>query len=436
MPSSERDRVSLSVAGVTTAALALILVQACRDEPTSVRPGAAPARPAAAVAVPIALAEATLGGISIQGALAGKLPSTDTVTSSVPAFEIKQKGSGIAGRFEITNPNSAAIALDGVNSGVGHALLAWNLGLGRGALIITSNSTNTQPTLDVSAQSAGTAADIRANNSTSTNPAVKGSTIGLGRAGDFLINNANNANVALGASTIGLGNAGNFQITNASNAATSLVAATNGTGGGGAFQIFNTANTSAALSASTTGTGAGILINHQGTTGPLATFQVAGASKIRFNRAGRGFFNGGTQTGGADVAEAFEVEGSVRSYEPGDVLVISTTNDRRVAKSNSSYSALVVGVYATKPGVLLTERDIDESLDDTVPLGVVGVIPTKVSAENGPIRRGDLLVTAKAPGHAMLGTARSRMLGATIGKALQEFHGPGTGVIKVLVNVK
>jgi hypothetical protein len=36
----------------------------------------------------------------------------------------------------------------------------------------------------------------------------------------------------------------------------------------------------------------------------------------------------------------------------------------------------------------------------------------------------------------MRGTDRSRMLGAVIGKALQEFSGPGQGVIKVLVNVR
>jgi hypothetical protein len=36
----------------------------------------------------------------------------------------------------------------------------------------------------------------------------------------------------------------------------------------------------------------------------------------------------------------------------------------------------------------------------------------------------------------MRGTERDRMLGATIGKALQEFAGPGTGVIQVLVNVR
>jgi len=362
------------------------------------------------------------GGVSATGALAGKLPSTDTVTSSVPAFEIKQKGGGIAGRFEITNAQSAAIALDGVNSGSGHALLAWNLGLGRGAVIITSNSNNTLPTLDVSGQSSGAAADIKANNSSGTNPAVKGTTMGLGRAGDFLVNNANNQNSALQAATVGLGSAGTFQITNTSNASPGLIATTNGSG--------------AAVSASTTGTGAALLANAAAAPGNIAIFQAAGVNKIRFNKQGKGFFNGGTQTGGADVAELFEVEGDVSNYEPGDVLVLSTRSDRRVEKSGTAYSPLVVGVYATKPGVLLTERHIDEELDGSVPLGVIGVIPTKVSAENGPIHRGDLLVTASVSGHAMRGTARSRMFGATIGKALEDFAGPGTGVIRVLVNVK
>jgi len=36
----------------------------------------------------------------------------------------------------------------------------------------------------------------------------------------------------------------------------------------------------------------------------------------------------------------------------------------------------------------------------------------------------------------MKGTDRKRMLGAIIGKALEDFTGSGTGSIKVLVNVK
>ena len=177
-------------------------------------------------------------------------------------------------------------------------------------------------------------------------------------------------------------------------------------------------------------------IGPAGVTGNIALFQNAGKNQARIDRNGRGFFNGGTQTGGADMAEAFEVENEISAYSPGDVLVISTQNDRRVEKCRAPYSTLVIGVYATKPGVLLTARDVEANHDDTIPVGVVGVIPTKVSAENGPIRRGDLLVTSSTPGHAMKGTARENMLGAIIGKALENFDGRGTGIIQVMVNVK
>ena len=76
------------------------------------------------------------------------------------------------------------------------------------------------------------------------------------------------------------------------------------------------------------------------------------------------------------------------------------------------------------------------SIIGLVPVGLVGVIPTKVSVENGAIRRGDILVSASTRGHAMRGTDRERLTGAVVGKALAEFEGPGTGVILVMVNVR
>jgi hypothetical protein len=368
----------LAASALLAGAVAPLLVLACSDRSAPSEPRQAQSRAAAERPAIEPAAEASadrFGGqvinMGIAGALAGKLPSTDTITSGVPAFEIRQKGGGIAGRFEITNPLSAAIALDGVNAGTGHALLAWNYGKGRGAVVITSNSANTLPALDVSSQSLGTAAtsatspglaaavDVRANNTTTTVPAVAISTLGQ-----------------------------------------------------------NTV----------------LRVNHRGPSGDLAVLQVAGVNKIRFDRTGRGFFANGAQTGGADLAEAFAVEGRRRDYRPGDVLVISDETDRRVEPSDEPYSTRVVGVYATKPGVLLTERSVNASVADLVPVGVIGVIPTKVSAENGAIRRGDLLVTAGTRGHAMRGTERERMLGAVLGKALAEFAGPGTGVIPVLVS--
>jgi hypothetical protein len=64
------------------------------------------------------------------------------------------------------------------------------------------------------------------------------------------------------------------------------------------------------------------------------------------------------------------------------------------------------------------------------------VIPTKVSTENGAIAIGDLLVTASTPGHAMKADVDKLGFGMVLGKALEAFQGPGTGIIKVLVNVK
>ncbi|OMP77537.1 hypothetical protein BW716_19260 [[Flexibacter] sp. ATCC 35208] len=106
-----------------------------------------------------------------------------------------------------------------------------------------------------------------------------------------------------------------------------------------------------------------ILVNHTSASGNLMILQLAGSNVARVNKAGRGFFNGGTQTSGADAAGAFAIEGKISSYS-------ATEDDRTVALSSEPYSTLVVGVYATKPGVLLTEdEELKGELTDKVPMG-------------------------------------------------------------------
>jgi hypothetical protein len=68
-------------------------------------------------------------------------------------------------------------------------------------------------------------------------------------------------------------------------------------------------------------------------------------------------------------------------------------------------------------------------------MAVVGIVPAKVSAENGPIKVGDLLVTSSTPGYAMKGTDRSRLVGAVVGKAMARLDS-GKGVIEVLVTLQ
>ena len=137
---------------------------------------------------------------------------------------------------------------------------------------------------------------------------------------------------------------------------------------------------------------------------------------------------GGVLTGGVDDTGGVD--------EAGDVLVISTDKDRSVEKSSQPYSTLVAGVYATKPGVLLTEENIDTELNDKVPMGVIGVIPTKVCLEGGSIKRGDLLVTSSLTGVAMKADPDKVKIGQVIGKALQDYNETTVGKINVLVSIK
>jgi trimeric autotransporter adhesin len=76
-----------------------------------------------------------------------------------------------------------------------------------------------------------------------------------------------------------------------------------------------------------TGTGNALVANYAGgaasttTGGNIAIFQSAGANVARIDNTGKGYFNGGTQSSGADVAEAFSVEGDRAGYEPGEAIV-------------------------------------------------------------------------------------------------------------------
>jgi hypothetical protein len=73
----------------------------------------------------------------------------------------------------------------------------------------------------------------------------------------------------------------------------------------------------------------------------------------------------------------------------------------------------------------------DADLTGKVPLAIAGVVPVKASAENGPIRPGDLLVASSSPGHAMR-AGDEPPIGTIIGKALEGLDS-GTGLIQMLV---
>ena len=178
----------------------------------------------------------------------------------------------------------------------------------------------------------------------------------------------------------------------------------------------------------------GIVVNAAG--GNLYLGMTKGVHKFRVDNNGVTYADGGYQTSGADFAESVAVRGGKSLYEPGDLLVIERGAGRRLALSRTAYSTLVAGIYSTKPGMLATPHHIDDDrVKSEVPLAIVGIVPCKVTAENGPIREGDLLVASSRPGYAMRGTDRRRMLGAVVGKALAPLA-KGTGVIEVLVTLQ
>jgi hypothetical protein len=159
-------------------------------------------------------------------------------------------------------------------------------------------------------------------------------------------------------------------------------------------------------------------------------------TRARIDSTGKGYFDGGTQVGGADFAESVGAVGKKADYEPGDVLVIDTSSDRRFSLSTSPYSTLAAGIYSTKPGVVgALHSSEDPQLRAEIPMAMMGIVPCKVSSENGPIARGDLLVTSSTPGYAMRGTDGARLPGAIIGKALQPLTS-GKAEIEVLVTLR
>ena len=338
---------------------------------------------------------------------------------------------GYGGYFDHTNASGFGITLFATNAGLGvcthventnaadaqNAFEATTNGTGGGARISNTNNTNTSNTLDVTTNGPGVIADHS-----------------QGNAGNFFMNNT---------SGVGAGVRGEVNSIFGNNGTAGVYGVASGTGGyAGYFEHSETTGFGIALQVITNDLGTAMVVDHEGSSGNIAIFQSGGFNAARIDKTGRGFFDGGTQNSGADLAEAFDVEGSPADYEPGDVLLISTTTDRTLVKSTQAYSTLVAGVYATKPGVLLTEDQVAANaitganpLLRQIPMGVIGVIPTKVCNQNGPVKRGDILVTSDKPGYAMKADLNILKPGQAIGKALEEFNGV-TGRIRVLVNVK
>ena len=152
------------------------------------------------------------------------------------------------------------------------------------------------------------------------------------------------------------------------------------------------------------------------------------------------WFNGRTKTkvleitGGADLAERFNVSGA--KAEPGTVMIIDAANPGNLAVSRSAYDTKVAGVVSgagdVQPGLTLQQ---DGVLEGDTQVAIAGRVYVKAIGSNGPIEPGDLLTTSDLPGYAMKATDPDRSHGAIIGKAMTALD-KGTGLVLVLVNLQ
>lgn len=177
--------------------------------------------------------------------------------------------------------------------------------------------------------------------------------------------------------------------------------------------------------------------------------------EMRVSGGGSIYVDGSFYDSGADYADMIPAGEEVN---PGDVLVIGA--DGTMHLSNNAYATNVAGIYSTMPGYIggdpsfnTDEKDPEQLklmasmpklLTDTslerVPVALTGVVPCKVSAENGAILPGDLLVTSNTPGHAMkaeqieVDGVSFYPPGTIIGKAMQAWE-TGLGKILVLISL-
>jgi hypothetical protein len=131
---------------------------------------------------------------------------------------------------------------------------------------------------------------------------------------------------------------------------------------------------------------------------------------------------------GYDLAEFISGDGTL---EGGDVVEIDTAKDEAVVKAAEPYSTRVAGIVSADPGLKMN-KDADNNIKDRVPVALAGRVPIKVSAENGPIERGDLLTSSSTPGYAMRCASVQQCRGAIVAKAMGELK-KGTGLITGLV---
>jgi hypothetical protein len=160
-----------------------------------------------------------------------------------------------------------------------------------------------------------------------------------------------------------------------------------------------------------------------GTATPTATLEVNGTIKA-------------TTVIGAVYQDVAEWVPATDDVVPGTVVVLNVNENNQVTASTTAYDTKVAGVVSAQPGMILGEGSSSKEM-----IATFGRVKVHVTASNGPIAIGDLLVTSDVPGKAMrseplnLSGAKIHRPGTLIGKALEPLP-KGEGEILVLLSMQ
>jgi len=141
-----------------------------------------------------------------------------------------------------------------------------------------------------------------------------------------------------------------------------------------------------------------------------------------------------TITGGADIAEAFEISAS--EIAKGSTVVIDADNAGKLKLSHQVYDERVAGAVSgargVTPGISLHQEGL---VDGTHNVALSGRVYVKADASFGAIQPGDLLTRSDTPGHAMKVADHAKSQGAVLGKAMSSLQ-EGNGPVLVLVTLQ
>jgi hypothetical protein len=136
-------------------------------------------------------------------------------------------------------------------------------------------------------------------------------------------------------------------------------------------------------------------------------------------------------TGGADLAEKFDVRGRVK---PGMVVEIDALNPGTLRLAKTAYSKRVAGILSG--GRNLNAGMVLSGAKGSHAVALTGRVWVFADARQRAIEPGDLLTTSTLPGHAMSASDAKRSHGAILGKAMTRLPKGAKGQVLVLVNLQ